>query len=368
MGSWFDDSMLKDAFAHDAVRNLNVDFQDFQPVVVFLNGEYWGIHDMRERIDEKYIAYNHNVDEDSVIFSSSDNLVYNQLLDYIRDNDLAIDENYEYVKTQIAIDNFIDYYIAEMFFANYDWPANNNASWRHVDSSGKWRHILYDLDGALTHYEDNMFRHTTLVDSSVTYPNPPSSTFLFRNFIKNEIFVERFVNRYEEVLNNNFNSDTLIHKLSALKQMYDREAPHHIHRWHYPESYNKWENSVDSALTSFIENRPCVVKENIINFFDLDMFNLNCQEPDPAHPGELGLIIGPNPNDGNFYLWNQTSEANIISVILFTTTGRVIYEKKQISLESREQVHFSFPHLASGSYILRILDQNNIANKKIIVY
>ncbi len=58
MASWFGQIVIKDAMAHDIVRDLDLDYQDFQPVIVYLNGEYWGIHTLRDRLDEYYIVEN----------------------------------------------------------------------------------------------------------------------------------------------------------------------------------------------------------------------------------------------------------------------------------------------------------------------
>jgi len=133
MGSWRGNPIIGDVLAHEIVRDLNFEYQDYQAVVVYLNGEYWGIHTLRDRIDERYIAYTNNVDKDSVdiingnfwLVEAGSNEHYLKLADFIEVKDLSFESNYEYVKTQIDIYSFIDYQIAEMFFSNKDWPDNN---------------------------------------------------------------------------------------------------------------------------------------------------------------------------------------------------------------------------------------------------
>src|SRR5690554_2772547 len=119
MGSWYERTIIKDVVSHQIASDLNIDYQEFQPVIVYINGEYWGIHTIRDRIDERYLGYTHNIDHDSVELKQWNNADYNQLMKFIENNDISLNNNYEYVKTKIDIDNYIDYTIAEFFFANY---------------------------------------------------------------------------------------------------------------------------------------------------------------------------------------------------------------------------------------------------------
>ena len=57
---------------------------------------------------------------------------------------MTIAANYEYVKSQIDIDNFIINNVIQIYGDNQDWPGNNNKYWK--SDGGKWRWILYDLD------------------------------------------------------------------------------------------------------------------------------------------------------------------------------------------------------------------------------
>ena len=75
-------------------------------------------------------------------------------MDFIRYNDMSNSENYEYVCSQIDIDNFADYVAAEIYVANADWHINNNSAfWRAVKpergnpySDGKYRCALFDVN------------------------------------------------------------------------------------------------------------------------------------------------------------------------------------------------------------------------------
>ncbi len=92
---------------------------------------------------------------------------YALLIEFIESNDLAQEENFEYVASQVDMDNYIDYTITELFFSNYDWPGNNIKAWRNKPS-GKWRWILYDLDAGFFSENHNMLLHATKNDSTVS--------------------------------------------------------------------------------------------------------------------------------------------------------------------------------------------------------
>ncbi|MBN1874423.1 MAG: CotH kinase family protein [Anaerolineae bacterium] len=69
-------TMFRDAMIHTSVAHLNFDTQAYRPVIVFLNGEYWGIHNLRERYDEHYLARVYGVDPDNVdLLTGNSNVV-----------------------------------------------------------------------------------------------------------------------------------------------------------------------------------------------------------------------------------------------------------------------------------------------------
>ena len=60
-------TMFRDALSQMVlVEYMDVDIQAYRPAVLFLNGQYWGIHNIREKINEHYVAGNFGVDPDEV--------------------------------------------------------------------------------------------------------------------------------------------------------------------------------------------------------------------------------------------------------------------------------------------------------------
>ncbi len=252
--SWGGACLYKDVIAHQIFSDLNVEYQDSRPVVVFVNGEYWGIHTIRDRIDERYIEYLYDYDEDSINFDIDS---YVDLIESIEDLDMSDNSNYEYLLSQIDIHNFIDYTIIETFFANYDWPANNFRVWRKA-SDGKWRFIPFDFDAAFGNYNYNMFNHLSQDDPEVGWPNSAFSTLLFRKLFDNDNFRSLFLSRYAEVLNGEFLKGKILHEGDSIINLYRPELHAHIERWNYPESEDAWENDFDNIIMTFMEERQTV--------------------------------------------------------------------------------------------------------------
>ncbi len=365
MGSWGVQTIIQDEFGQSISSQLNMDYQEFQPAIVYINGEYWGIYTIRDRIDERYIEYTHNIDKDSVEFFNWANPDYQNLFDFVETNSLKDDNNYDYVTNQIDIDNYIDYNIAELFLANYDWPGNNNVWWRKKNT-GKWRWILYDLDGGFGDFKRNMFVHNTNEDESVKWPNPPHSTLLFRRLIENENFKTRFINRYAEVLNKYFTDEIMIHKLDSIKAIYSPEIDRHIARWNYPNSYYNWEEDIKNNILNFIKNRPCAVRENIMKFFDIKKFGFSCDSNWKNRDNEA-FILFSNPNNGNFFLSNTFYEKARVTILVTSIHGQLIYEKDEVDLIKNEKYNIDLSTLPNGVYVLKIMYGKHSEQKKFLI-
>lgn len=195
-GNDFNNTMLRDAYCNRIVSTLELDQQAYRPAIVYLNGEYWGIQNIREKVNEEFIAANHGIQEDQIdILEGNGEAVkgnaehYEALLEYLYTHSLSIDENYDYIKTQIDIDNFIKYQLSEIFIDNRDWPGNNVKFWRERSPIGKWRWIMYDSDfGFDTWGNENKSFNTlnfALEPNGPGWPNPLWSTFILRKLTEN---------------------------------------------------------------------------------------------------------------------------------------------------------------------------------------
>lgn len=135
---------LTDALCHRVARHLDVDVLGTRAVVVYLNGEYWGIYYLEEATDQHYLEDHYDVEPDScniiknwLILDEGDGTQWIHLYDWLETADLSKAEQYDYLCSKIEINNFIDYTVFELYSANVDWPANNVRCWQTGDR--KWR-------------------------------------------------------------------------------------------------------------------------------------------------------------------------------------------------------------------------------------
>lgn len=356
-GAWGGDTVIKDILAHEIARDLDFEKMDYQPVIVFINGEYWGIHHIRDRMDEEYLAYTSGLDIDSLEIDRQGNIHYKALIEYIKTKAPIDEQEYQHVADQMDIDSYIEYQIAEMFLNNYDWPSNNTRHWRPKRVDGKWRWMFYDIDGGFREHTYDMIIHNTNDDESVSWPNSPKSTLLFRTLLDNEIFQEKFLNRYRELIENDFRSSKTKDILKNLVDEYKREMPYHIDRWNFPPSFDTWIDDISSELITFLENRPCAVVDHIESFFDIDEFDAECIDTsDTSGPlGEMNdLALAPNPNNGIFSLINQGTEDHLLSMKIYNSLGQLVASHEDIAIGPLDQYNFDHSGMAAGMYALRL--------------
>ena len=284
-------TMFRDAMIQQVVGHLRFDTQAYRPLIVFLNGEYWGIHNLRERYDKYYLEQIYGVDPDEVdilTFPQGNHLEvkegradhYVETINYIETHGLSDPEHYAHIKTRIDIDNFIDYNVAQIYANNRDWPGNNHDWWRKRTNDyepdapyghdGRWRWLLYDTDfgfGLNGGPDINTMEHATSPDST-TWWNQPWTTFLLRKMLENNSFKNDFINRFADQLNTAFLPERVIGVIDQMQATIAPEMDEHIRRWRRPESYSSWIGHVN-VLRNFAYQRPAYVREHLRSHFHL---------------------------------------------------------------------------------------------------
>ena len=327
-------TMYHDIFIHELVNALDFDTMGYRSAIVFINGEYWGIMNLRERYDEDYIARTYDVDEDNIDYLENNLVVkhgsdqhYQQMLSYIESDDLAKEKHYQEIKTRMDVGNYIDYIIAKTFVANDDWPGNNVDYWRlrteryledePAGKDGRWRWMFYDADYSfgdnLEHYEANKI---ALVTERPPIPNPPWSTFLFRSLLENERFQTRFMNRYADLLNTTFHPDQILPLLNSFEESIGMVIEEHIDRWGHPRSRSYWDFNV-SRLEEFARFRREYSYKHLMDHFGIqDTIQVTLQVSSPAE-GKVqinSLVIDDSlsqkTKNGDAYLWSGTYFGN----------------------------------------------------------
>ena len=288
-------SHLRDGLMHRIVTDMDIDRLAYRPCRTYINGEYWGILNARERIDEDYLASNHGIDPDNVDLIklyyevvAGDPIHYFNMIQYIEEDGLASDSSYAYIRTQMDVDEFAEYQIAQIFFANTDWPGNNVASWRPRTPDGRWRWIIYDTDFGLG-LEDNYYHNTlafALDPNGPEWPNPPYSTFLLRNLVENATFKNDLINRYCDHLNTTFLSARTVPMAESIAGVVEPEAARHYARWERPLWYFTESMNI---IYEFLNERPAYARNHLSQEFNLGPQLTLSLDVSPAGSGGIQL-------------------------------------------------------------------------------
>jgi autotransporter-associated beta strand protein len=311
-GNDWNQSLFRDALVSAIAAPTGLDRQAARPVVLFLNGEYWGIHNLRERIDEDWIFHNFGLPTDqfavlevtsggaNFLNPTSDNSQpifdfgntallsdYKDILARAGNNEFSGDSGYAGLNSRVDVANFIDYSAVTIWSGNTDWPGNNVLMWRSLSSApnsnpkldGRWRYILKDNDFALglnfnyvPGYNSNvtqMAQFDTLsyatTPVATTWANNEISTRLLRKALENTTFRNQFINRFADLLNTSLSAHEATTRLDEHVTVYQTGVQEHFSRW--PNSIN-WSNEVE-RIRGYLQARPAAVRGHIINKFGL---------------------------------------------------------------------------------------------------
>jgi hypothetical protein len=260
-------TLFRDAMAQSLIAHTGIDTQAYRPVVVYLNGEYWGIHNLRERYDRHYVATHYHLDPDDVVIlernaavvdgEPGDELHFTQLRAYAERGAAAGTINrpdaLQTIEAGMDLDNFIHHFAAQIYYANIDWPAGNLRWWRHKGEpdpnrhghDGRWRWMLYDTDHGFGLFVTEGWggwnidhRHDTvahaLSQGNLIWSNPLWATSLFRSLLANEAFRHRFVNTFADHLNSSFQPQRVVARIDEMQAALAADYPEHSRRWNQP--------------------------------------------------------------------------------------------------------------------------------------
>ena len=278
-GNDFEFTLIRDPLMHRLVNHLSFDTQAYSPVIHFINGEYWGIINVRERLDLSYIESHYGVDQKDIAILIGDAIVdegksidskhFIEVRNYLKNNDMTTPEAYAHVQKYIDTTNFLEYHMCNIYFNNGDWPSNNIKYWRkRTDETvsqappghdGRWRWMMFDTDygfGLNGDYTDNTMK-------LATDPGWGDISIILRKLLENEDFKNQFINTFADNLNTSFHPQRVT---SVIQEMIARIEPdllNHQHRWGIG-------GTGYDVLYDFASHRPLYMRQHLIDYFDMD--------------------------------------------------------------------------------------------------
>lgn len=281
---------IRDSYAHHLSQRagLKMDERSWAPAVLYLNGEYWGVYDVREKIDDlDFTDYYYKQDDPNVQFlqtwggtwsaygGAQAQTDWNTIRNYITSNSMAVPANYAYVDSIFNIESFVDYFVYNSWLVTSDWLDWNTAWWRGLDPAGdkkKWRYTLWDMDAILGHY----INYTGVPDPSpnadpcnvegLPDPGGQGHTEILNALMANPDFKQYYQSRYIDLMNTKLNCDFALPILDSMLNVIDPEMTAQCTKW--GGSYSTWKANA-ATFRSEVDQRCTALTQGLIDCYSL---------------------------------------------------------------------------------------------------
>lgn len=315
---------LRDAYIQNLAKKggMNLDVRTATKAIVYLNGIYWGVYDIREIPDDNdFTEYYYNQGKFSLQYIETwgntwaeygGNAALNDWSNFhswVMSNDMTQQSNWDYVISQLDVNSLVDYVMVNSFTVCSDWLNYNTGWWRGLDSLGehrRWGYILWDNDatfGFYINYTGIIEKGPNAAPCNVEWitSDPEEHIELLNKLRTNQSFNHYYINRYIDLANTVFGCDNMIHELDSITAVIDPEMDRHAQRWF--GTYSEWQANVQQ-LRNFILQRCAAFPALMDSCYNLTgPYPLTITEV-PIGTGSLqvnSLTISEFPYTGYYY-------------------------------------------------------------------
>ena len=209
-----DYTYMRDAVCQRAMaEHADIDWQAWRPAVIYINGNYWCLLNIRERANENNILTHYDGLEDIDLIENGElkegtKENYDAFTAFFNEHGHTLDEYAELMDWE----EYIRITTMNLYFNNLDYPGNNNVMWRPRAEGGKWRWIAKDLDYTLGLYTNGGAGGSGGYDHQIIaqWYNPDDyslhqganfsitwdATRLFRRLMEDADFAREFIDRF----------------------------------------------------------------------------------------------------------------------------------------------------------------------------
>jgi len=316
---------IRDAFIQNwgGKSGLAMDHRSYRPCVVYINGRYWGVYEIREKVVHKsYTKYYYNQDEDDLDYISywggrtiryGSPASWDNMMNFIQNNNMAVASNFAQVDDAIDLTSWTDYVLFNNYIVSKDWNNYNSAWWRGRNPEGtgqKWKFILWDMDASFGHYinysgvpNTNFNASPCDVLDNSPISDPENLLSRFEKLIdQNPGFRDFVANRYNDMLNTYWSCD---YALPILDEMIDEklpEMPRQIERW--GGNMTTWANHVQD-IRDFMNARCGYIDNGLQSCLNLGTRHQLTLKIEPAAAlAEIqtnSIVLPELPMTGNYY-------------------------------------------------------------------
>ncbi len=240
----------------------NVSMQAYEPVLLFLNGEYWGIYNMMERKGKDFIQQNHGVENMDILTYQDPKPVrgsaddYDDLITFIQTHDIAIDSVYQVVCQKVDIESYIDQWVYENYSGAHDIGVNIRC-WRSTEPGSKWKWISYDQDS-----------WNTVHENSFVYFLEAEQIPLYGRLMLNRTFRDQFLNRLMDYLNTTLETKNVLSILDRILVRIENEVDRDRARWEDTMLYIPKGQRI-TWMKDYAERRPEILRKQMVEYYKL---------------------------------------------------------------------------------------------------
>jgi len=270
-----DGTLLRDIIATSLVDEYtDVDVQAYKMVVVYINGQYWGVYSLREKINASIVVNHYNVPETGMNLvrtggktSIGSYRAYYNLRMKAATNDLSKQANYDAFAQNIDAVNFADFWIAEFYTGNFDMKNTRFFNSPYIED-GKWHTILFDVDYGFKDYELNTNYYTRHLTNPNGIGKNVKENDVIRNLFKAKDFQKLWLERLAYNLNNTWNKENVNNRINELVEQINEEMKQDTARWGGLLTYEQWLENI-SKIKRFVSKRQAILFNYTKSFFNL---------------------------------------------------------------------------------------------------
>ena len=256
-----------------------IDWQAYEPVIVYINGVYKGIYGFRERSNEDYVSSNYDIDDKEVEMATADGYIDPSTEPCFSDFHALYhrkDVTYDEMAQAMNIDNFMNAFIAECYSSNTDYPRNNVSMWKQTGEGNKWHWILKDLDFVEDHIASwNMFKYmlgtTNPEDEEYAGSNgsvTKKARYLYQRMMTFPEFRNRFIGSYATYLGDFLRPDVCLPVVYALEEDIKAEINPTFKANGILSTYTIHKDYINQ-FCDYITQRPAIVYQQMADYFSL---------------------------------------------------------------------------------------------------
>jgi hypothetical protein len=334
---------VRDAYVHMLASNggMNLDVRRAVKTIVYINGQYWGIYDIRDNPDDHdntnfyygqdkfHLQYIETWGSTWAQYGGAQALTdWSTLRSYIMNNNMAVPANWAYVTSQLDPASLADYVIVNSFTVCTDWLNYNTGWWRGTDTTGqhrRWGYILWDNDAVFNFYINYTGVPSTQYNAPPcnpqtlynVYSDPEQHLQVLNKLLTNPTFNTWYINREIDLWNTVFSCDNMLAQYDSIIAVLTPEMPAHCIRW--GGQLTDWQNNVQT-MRQFITNRCNWLSTGFMNCYNLTGpydVTLNVDPPGAGTIQLNSLNLTQFPWTGTYFGNIQTS----LTASPITTTG-----------------------------------------------